>query len=83
MALGLDAVVRLDLRRHLVQLGLRARHELHVDAFGGQRSRDRKADALRRSGDQRAAAAQIEVHVPFPFEAATISPNRHEPKLFD
>src|SRR5262249_61923028 len=61
-ARSLHAMPRADVGGRLVEIGLGARDKLHVAAFRRQRMGDRQADALRRTGDQRASATQIEIH---------------------
>ena len=57
-----DIVLRADLLARRGQIGGGARHQHEVAAFRRQRARGGAADALRSAGDERLAAAEIEVH---------------------
>jgi hypothetical protein len=76
MANGLDAVLPADVGGGAVEVGLRARRQVHVAAFGRQRLGDRQPDPLRRVGHQRPPPAQIEVHHRSPAVAFSEHPLR-------
>ncbi len=61
-----------DLRLRLGQAAGVARDQHDLDAFGRERLRTGKADALRRAGDDRRLALQTQIHVFLPIFVAGI-----------